>query len=119
MSYNIQIFQGIKFNSDSSVRKVQVVGLRPLACWEWSFESRRGLRYPSLVFCHVEVSADHLSRGVRQSVIEEPHVGGLGPLGMSSHEKKKKIKILMLYEISSYVGGQSVYHLQGAGNSNI
>jgi hypothetical protein len=53
---------------------------------------------PVTVVCRqVEVSvrrADHSSRGVLLtvvclSVIEEPHRGGLGPLGLSRHEKKK------------------------------
>jgi hypothetical protein len=37
-----------------------------------------------------KVSADHSSRVVRPSVIVAPHAGGLGPLGVSSHEKKKE-----------------------------
>jgi len=53
------------------------------------------------VFCHVEVSADHSSRGVRPSVIEEPHAGGLGPLGVSSHEKKRsKYECIMRFPLT-------------------
>jgi hypothetical protein len=35
--------------------------------------------------------ADHSSRGVIPSVIEEPHRGGLDPLGLSDQEREKKI----------------------------
>ena len=31
-----------KINADSSGRAVYGVGLRPLACWDYGFESRRG-----------------------------------------------------------------------------
>jgi hypothetical protein len=43
-----------------SGRAILGVGLRPLACWECGFESRRGYGYLSLVsvvYCQVEVSA--------------------------------------------------------------
>ena len=39
---------------------VRLVDLRPLACWDCGFESRRGhvcLSVVSVVCCHVEVSA--------------------------------------------------------------
>jgi hypothetical protein len=49
-------------------------GLRPLAYWDWRFESRRRhgcLSLVSVLGCQVEVSAraDHLSRGVLPSVV--------------------------------------------------
>jgi hypothetical protein len=34
--------------------------------------------------------ADHSSRGVIQSVIEEPHRGGLDPLGLSGQERERE-----------------------------
>jgi hypothetical protein len=40
------------------------MGLRPLACWDCGFESRRGhgcLSLVSIVYCHVEVSASDRS----------------------------------------------------------
>ena len=43
-----------------SIRAVQGVGLRPLACWDRGFESHRGHEYLSVVSvacCQVEVSA--------------------------------------------------------------
>jgi hypothetical protein len=46
--------------ADSSGRVVLGVGLRPLACWDCGFESRRGywcLSLVSVVCCQVQVSA--------------------------------------------------------------
>jgi hypothetical protein len=38
------------------------------------------------------------------SVIEEIHRGGLGPLGLSSHEKKKALKIkLQLITVLTFI----------------
>jgi hypothetical protein len=48
------------FQADPSDRAVSGVGLRPIACWDCGFESRRGQGCPSLVnvvFCQVKVSA--------------------------------------------------------------
>ena len=50
------------------------VGLRPNACWDCGFESRRQhvyLSFVSVVCCQVEVcaSAGHSSRGILQSVV--------------------------------------------------
>jgi hypothetical protein len=45
---------------DPRGRTVWGVGLRPLACWNCGFESRRGygcLSLISVVYCHVELSA--------------------------------------------------------------
>jgi hypothetical protein len=52
-------------------------------------------------------------------VIQEPHLGGLGPLGKSSHEKNRKEQILTEHDtrISNYVIEQSVYQLQTPRNS--
>jgi hypothetical protein len=47
-------------STDPSGRAVWGVGLRPLACWGYGFESRRGhgcLSLVSVVCCQVEVSA--------------------------------------------------------------
>ena len=49
-----------EFHADSGGRAVCGVGLRPLACWDCGFESRRVqgcLSLVSVVCCHVEVSA--------------------------------------------------------------
>jgi len=92
MSYNIQIFQSIKnerrfrcpqgLRCGSTAARLLRVGFRiPPGAW---------MSVTRVVFCHAEVSADQSSRGVRPSVIEVPHVGGLGPLGVSSHGKKRK-----------------------------
>jgi hypothetical protein len=44
----------------------------------------------SVVCCQRPLrGADHSYRGVLPIVIEEPQRGGLAPLGLSSHEKKK------------------------------
>ena len=46
--------------ADLSGRAVECEGLRPIACWNCGFESRRGLGYLSLVcvvFCQTEVPA--------------------------------------------------------------
>ena len=45
--------------ADPGGRTVEGVGLRPLACWEWGFESRHGhgrLSLVSVVCCRVEFS---------------------------------------------------------------
>lgn len=54
-------------------------------------------------------------------MIQEPHVGGLGPLGKSSHEKNKKEQILTEQDvrISNYVVQQTTYQLQTPRNSEI
>jgi hypothetical protein len=76
------------------------VGLRPLVCWDYRFESHRWngcLSLVSVVCCEVDVSlrrADHSSRGVLQSVVclsviaQTRQLGGLGPLGLSSHSMR-------------------------------
>jgi len=90
----------IKDNADHSGRAVYGVGLRPLACWDYGFEFRPAhgcVSLLSVVCCQAEVSAtdrSHVQRsltecGVYLSVNKGPHTGGLGPLGLSSHEKKK------------------------------
>ena len=46
--------------ADPCYRTVKSVGLRPLACWDYGFKSRRGygcLSLVSVVCCQVEVSA--------------------------------------------------------------
>jgi len=46
--------------ADPSGRAVSGVGLRPLACWNFGFESRQRhgcLSLVSVVYCQVEVSA--------------------------------------------------------------
>ena len=63
----------IRFSSYSSGRAIWGVGLRPLACWDFRFESCRGCGCLSLVTdvsCQVEVSATgwSLSRGPLSSV---------------------------------------------------
>jgi hypothetical protein len=79
------------------------MGLQPLACWDCGFECRRGhgcLSFVSVVYCQVEVSTTGLSLVQRSHkecvcvsvcliVIKEPHRGGVDPLELSSHEKKK------------------------------
>ena len=85
--------------ANPSGRAVQRVGLRPLACWDCEFESRRGHGYMLwLLRCQVEVSVTGLSLVQRvlpnvvcPSVIEEPQRGCLGALQQSSHGEKKKI----------------------------
>ena len=50
----------VGWNANPNGRAFKVVGLRPCACWECGFESRRkeGCLYPvSVVCCQVEVSA--------------------------------------------------------------
>ena len=67
-------------------------------CWYFGFESRRehwSLSLVIVVFCQVEVSSSGRSVVRRCStecldMIVKPHQwAGLGPLGLSSHEKKK------------------------------
>ena len=41
--------------------------------------------------------ADHSSRGVPPSETEESHSGGMGPLGLSSHEKR--ISLFSIYSL--------------------
>jgi hypothetical protein len=57
--------------------------------WDCRFESRRQHGCLSLVSVVSLRRADHSSR-VLPSVNAEPHRGGLGPLGLSSHEKNTK-----------------------------
>ena len=46
-------------------RAVEGGGLRPLACWEYGFDYRRGHGCLSIVCCQ----ADHSSRGVLPNVL--------------------------------------------------
>jgi hypothetical protein len=57
---------GIK-NAAPSGRTVLGVGLRPLACWYYGFESRRGHGCLSVVCCQVQVSATSWSLVQRSS----------------------------------------------------
>jgi len=38
----VQIYESETQSADPSDRAVKGVGLRPLACWDWVFESHRG-----------------------------------------------------------------------------
>ena len=61
-----------KCKTDASSWEVKIVGLHPLDCWDWGFESRRGHRRLSLVsvVCReVEVSATSQSF-VQRSITE-------------------------------------------------
>jgi hypothetical protein len=80
-----------------SGRATKGLGLRPLACWDCGFESRRRngcLSLVSVVCCQVEVSAEGWSCVQRRHkecgvcVIDEPQRGDWGPLDLSNHEKK-------------------------------
>jgi hypothetical protein len=58
-NYNLVNLRKV-FSADPSGRAVLGVGLRPFACWDCGFESRRGhgcLFLVSVVCCQVEVSA--------------------------------------------------------------
>ena len=49
----------IKYSCPSGSRAIYDVGLRPLACWDCGYESRRGhgsLSLVSVVCCQVEIS---------------------------------------------------------------
>ena len=75
--------------------------LRPLVCWDSGLKSHRGMDVcVSWVLCVVRDwslrRADHSSRAVLQTVVCLPEFdpenlkwGGLGPLDMSSHKKKR------------------------------
>jgi hypothetical protein len=88
------------------------VGLRPLACWDYGFESRRRYGFLSLVsvVCCQTVSASSRSLFQRSptecicarlSVISKPRqCGRPGPLGLSSHEKRK----VYFFTVQNYVG---------------
>jgi hypothetical protein len=52
----------------------------------------------SWVLCIDRWGSDHSSRGVLPSVIEEPHSGSLGPLGLLSHEKNINELCVLLME---------------------
>jgi hypothetical protein len=92
--------------ADGSDRAVYGVGPRPLAYWDCGLESRRGHGYLSLVSvvcCQVEVSATGRSLVQRSptecgvSVISKSQQWGvLGPLGMSSYEKKDVNEVVMV-----------------------
>jgi hypothetical protein len=67
------VTRGKHVETDPSGRSIEGEGLRPLACWDCGFESRRApacLSLVNVVFCQVEVlrRADHSSRGVLPSV---------------------------------------------------
>ena len=84
--------------ADPSGRAVHWVGLWLLACYDCGFESLRQQRRETLVSVVCVVwylslrGADYSSRGFAQNVVsvcdtESSRWGGLGPLGLSIHEK--------------------------------
>jgi hypothetical protein len=92
MSHNIQIFQGTKELTPIPVPAKSMVRVYDRSLAGSGVSNPAGgmdLRRSCCVLS-CRISADHSSRGVRLTVIEVPHVGGLSPLGVSSHEKRKK-----------------------------
>jgi hypothetical protein len=87
--------------ADPSGRAVYGVGLRPFACWDCGFESRRGkgcLSLVSVVCCQAEISSTGWSLvqrsptecGVSECDREASKTeAALAPKGLSSHRKKK------------------------------
>ena len=86
------------------------MSLRPFACWDCGFESRRGHEWLSRVgveCCQVEVSATgrsflqgNITECISLNMIGEPHTGGLSPPGPSNRKKRKSQIILPLDPIN-------------------
>jgi hypothetical protein len=94
---NLRKYLAKFFLADPSGRAVQDVGLRPLACWDSGFESRRQqecLSIVSVVCCQVEVSVSGYSlvqRSVTECGVSKKCDREASTMGRPLEKKRKKI----------------------------
>ena len=76
---------------------IQGVSLWPLTCWDCGFESRpSGFCLLCCVLLYIGPRDRPITRPAKSYIgcvcvcaMDEPHRGGLGPLGLSSHDRQR------------------------------